>query len=41
MIKSQWDPTKFFSRPVSAVLGAATLVLCTTPFINALRKKKG
>jgi len=40
MIKSQWNPTEFFSRPVSAALGVATLILWTSPFVAALRKKK-
>jgi TctA family transporter len=35
MIKSDWNLTVFFQRPVSAVLGVITLILWTSPFIAA------
>jgi putative tricarboxylic transport membrane protein len=38
MIKSDWDLTVFFHRPVSAVLGVITVFLWTSPFIAALRR---
>jgi TctA family transporter len=37
MIKSDWDLTVFFQRPVSAVLGVITVILWSSPFIAALR----
>jgi len=38
MIKSEWDPSVFFHRPVSAVLGVITVILWSGPFIAAFRK---
>ena len=38
MIKSDWDLTVFFQRPVSAVLGAITIILWSGPFIAVFRK---
>jgi TctA family transporter len=38
MIKSDWDLTVFFQRPVSAVLGVITVILWSGPFIAAFRK---
>jgi TctA family transporter len=38
MIKSDWDLTVFFYRPVSAVLGVITVILWSGPFIAAFRK---
>jgi len=38
MIKSNWDLTVFFHRPVSAVLGVITIFLWTSPFVGALRR---
>jgi TctA family transporter len=35
MIKSDWDLTVFFHRPISAVLGVITLILWTSPFVAA------
>ena len=37
MIKSDWDLTVFFQRPVSAVLGVITIILWSSPFIAAFR----
>ncbi|RLB25761.1 MAG: hypothetical protein DRG66_07735 [Deltaproteobacteria bacterium] len=39
MIKSNWDVTVFFHRPVSAVLGVVTIILWTSPFIALLRAR--
>jgi len=39
MIKSEWDLTIFFHRPISAILGVITLILWTSPFLNALRNR--
>jgi putative tricarboxylic transport membrane protein len=36
MIKSDWDLTVFFQRPVSAVLGVITILLWSGPFIADL-----
>jgi len=38
MIKSDWDLTVFFQRPVSAVLGVVTVILWSGPFIAVFRK---
>ena len=38
MIKSDWDLTVFFHRPVSAVLGVVTIILWSGPFIAVFRK---
>jgi putative tricarboxylic transport membrane protein len=38
MIKSDWDLTVFFHRPVSAVLGIITVILWSGPFIAVFRK---
>jgi TctA family transporter len=38
MIKSDWDLTVFFHRPVSAVLGVITIILWSGPFIAVFRK---
>ena len=38
MIKSDWDLTVFFQRPVSAVLGVITVILWGGPFIAVFRK---
>ena len=40
MIKSEWDLTVFFHRPVSAVLGVITIFLWASPFIGALRARR-
>jgi TctA family transporter len=37
MIKSNWDLTVFFRRPVSAVLGLITIVLWISPLMGVLR----
>jgi putative tricarboxylic transport membrane protein len=37
MIKSDWDLTVFFHRPVSAVLGVITVILWSGPFIAVFR----
>jgi TctA family transporter len=37
MIKSNWDLTVFFRRPVGAVLGIITIVLWVSPLIGLLR----
>ncbi len=37
MIKSNWDLTLFFRRPVGAVLGFITIVLWLSPLIGVLR----
>jgi len=37
MIKSNWDLTVFFRRPVGAVLGVITIVLWLSPLIGLLR----
>ncbi len=39
MIKSEWDLTIFFHRPISAILGVITLILWTSPFLNVLRNR--
>jgi len=39
MIKSDWDLTAFFHRPVSAILGVVTIILWSSPFIAALRAR--
>ncbi len=39
MIKSEWDLTIFFHRPISAILGVITLILWTSPLLNALRNR--
>jgi putative tricarboxylic transport membrane protein len=39
MIKSDWDLTVFFHRPVSAILGVVTIILWSSPFITALRAR--
>lgn len=39
MIKSEWDLTIFFHRPISAILGVITFILWTSPFLNALRNR--
>jgi len=38
MIKSNWDLTVFFRRPVGAVLGVITIVLWLSPLIGLLRR---
>jgi putative tricarboxylic transport membrane protein len=40
MIKSDWDLTVFFSRPVSAILGVITILLWLSPLISSLGKKR-
>jgi len=40
MIKSEWDLTVFFHRPISAMLGVITIILWTSPFIGALRARR-
>ncbi len=40
MIKSNWDMTSFFDRPVSAVLGVVTIILWTSPFVANWRSKR-
>jgi len=37
MIKSDWDLTIFFQRPVSAILGVITVILWSSPFIATFR----
>jgi TctA family transporter len=39
MIKSDWDLTIFFHRPVSASLGVVTLVLWLSPLLGILRAR--
>jgi TctA family transporter len=39
MIKSNWDLTVFFQRPVSAILGAVSIILWSSPFIASLRAR--
>jgi len=39
MIKSEWDLTVFFHRPVSAILGVVTIILWSSPFIGVLRAR--
>ncbi len=39
MIKSEWDPLSFFSRPISATLGLITVLLWFCPFIVKAVKK--
>jgi putative tricarboxylic transport membrane protein len=38
MIKSEWDLTVFFSRPVSAILGVVTIFLWSTPLILTFKR---
>jgi hypothetical protein len=38
IIKSDWDLSVFFHRPVSAVLGVITVILLSGPFIAAFCK---
>ncbi len=33
MIKSEWDLTLFFMRPISAILGTFTLIVWLFPFL--------
>ncbi|UCF92003.1 MAG: tripartite tricarboxylate transporter permease [Desulfobacterales bacterium] len=40
MIKSDWDLTVFFHRPVSAVLGVITVILWSSPVIAAWRGRR-
>jgi putative tricarboxylic transport membrane protein len=40
MIKTQWDLTQFFERPVSAVLGGITLLLWFVPVLIGLLQKR-
>jgi len=40
MIKSEWDLSVFFHRPVSAVLGVITIFLWTSPFVGLLRGRR-
>lgn len=39
MVKSEWDPLSFFSRPISATLGLITVLLWFSPFIVKAVKK--
>lgn len=39
MIKSEWDPFSFFSRPISATLGGITVLLWCSPLIVKAIKK--
>lgn len=39
VIKSQWNLAEFFSRPLSALLGATTLLVWITPLIIFLKKR--
>ncbi|MBW1960909.1 MAG: tripartite tricarboxylate transporter permease [Deltaproteobacteria bacterium] len=39
MIKSEWDLTYFFHRPVSAILGVITITLWLSPLFNMLWKR--
>ncbi len=38
MIKSEWDLTCFFQRPLSAVLGIITITIWVLPFLSAFLK---
>jgi TctA family transporter len=40
MIKSDWDLTEFFIRPISAILGVITIILWGSPFVAAFRRVK-
>jgi len=39
MIKSRWDLSVFFHRPISAGLGVVTIILWSSPFIALLRDR--
>jgi TctA family transporter len=39
MIKSDWDLTLFFMRPVSAILGGLTLIVWFFPLFAAFMEK--
>lgn len=39
MIKSDWDLTVFFQRPVSAILGVVSIILWSSPLIAVLRAR--
>jgi putative tricarboxylic transport membrane protein len=39
MIKSDWDLTVFFQRPVSAILGAVSIVLWSSPLLATLQAR--
>jgi len=41
MIKSQWDFTIFFTRPISATLGVVTLMLWIAPLFLVLKGREG
>jgi TctA family transporter len=40
MIKSEWDLTFFFHRPVSAILGVVTIILWLSPLITIYRNRR-
>jgi len=40
MIKTEWDVTQFFSRPVSAILCTLTIIIWFFPLIAALLQRK-
>jgi len=39
MIKSDWDLTLFFMRPISAILGTITVIIWLFPFLAAFLEK--
>ena len=45
MIKSDWDLTLFFVRPISAILGVITVIVWLFPFyatfLESAKKRKG
>jgi TctA family transporter len=40
MIKSDWDLTVFFHRPISAILGVVAIILWSSPLIGVLRSRR-
>lgn len=40
MIKSDWDLTVFFHRPISAILGVVSIILWSSPLIGVLRSRR-
>jgi TctA family transporter len=40
MIKSDWDLTVFFHRPISAILGVVAIILWSSPLIGFLRSRR-
>jgi TctA family transporter len=39
MIKSDWDLTLFFMRPIGAILGTITVIIWLFPFLAAFLEK--